>query len=84
MHLNKKFFFNYLQKNFSPNQKVLISLSCGLDSTVLYYLILQADFFKSKNLFYVFFDHQKRAEGKYEILQFIQHYKIQKKKSNHK
>jgi tRNA(Ile)-lysidine synthetase-like protein len=79
LHLNKKFFFNYLQKNFSPNQKVLISLSCGLDSTVLYYLILQADFFKSKNLFYVFFDHQKRAEGKYEILQFIQHYKIPKK-----
>ena len=26
-----------------------------------------------------FFNHKKRAEGKYEILQFIQHYKIPKK-----
>ena len=79
MRLNKKFFLNYLQENFSPNQTVLISLSCGLDSTTLFDLILQTDFFKSKNIFFIFFDHQKRAEGKYEILQFIKHYKIPKK-----
>ena len=27
------------EKNFSPKQKILISISCGIDSTVLYDLI---------------------------------------------
>jgi tRNA(Ile)-lysidine synthetase-like protein len=76
--LNQKNFNLYLNKNFNGKEKILISLSCGLDSTLLYYLITKSNFFKNTNLFYVFFDHQKRAEGKFEIQNFISHYRIKK------
>jgi tRNA(Ile)-lysidine synthetase-like protein len=78
--LNQKNFNLYLNKNFNGKEKILISLSCGLDSTLLFYLIKKSNFFKNTNIFYVFFDHQKRAEGKFEIQNFISHYKIKKSK----
>ena len=76
--LNQKNFNLYLNKNFNGKEKILISLSCGLDSTLLFYLIKKSNFFKNTNIFYVFFDHQKRAEGKFEIQNFISHYRIKK------
>ena len=76
MPLNQNQFLKYLKKNFSPKQKILISVSCGLDSTVLYNLINKSQFFDLKNTFYIFFDHQKRVEGKYEIQKFINYYGI--------
>jgi len=76
--LNQKNFNLYLNKNFNGKEKILLSLSCGLDSTLLFYLITKSNFFKNTNIFYVFFDHQKRAEGKFEIQNFISHYRIKK------
>jgi tRNA(Ile)-lysidine synthetase-like protein len=77
--LNQNQFLKYLQKNFSPKQKILITISCGIDSTVLYDLINKSQFFDLKNIFYIFFDHQKRVEGKYEIEKFINYYGLNKK-----
>ncbi len=77
-YLNQKTFNSYLVKNFSGKEKILISLSCGVDSTVLFDLILKSKYFKSKNIHYLFFDHQKRPEGKFEIKKFIKNYKIEK------
>ena len=79
MPLNQNQFLKHLQKSFSHKQKILISISCGLDSTVLYDLIIKSQFFDLKNIFYIFFDHQKRAEGKYEIEKFINYYGLNKK-----
>ena len=79
MPLNKNQFLKYLQKNFSAKQKILISVSCGIDSTVLYDLIVKSQFFDLKNIFCIFFDHQKRVEGKYEIEKFINYYGVNKK-----
>ena len=76
--LNQKNFNLYLNKNFNGKEKILLSLSCGLDSTLLFYLITKSNFFKNTNIFYIFFDHQKRAEGKFEIQNFISHYSIKK------
>ncbi len=69
----------YLLNNISSNKKILISLSCGLDSTVLFDLITKSKYFNSKNIYYLIFDHQKRSEGKYEIKQFINFYKLTNK-----
>ncbi len=66
----------YLQNNISANKKILISLSCGLDSTVLFDLIIKSKYFNNKNIHYLIFDHQKRSEAKYEIKQFIKYYKL--------
>jgi len=77
--LNRNQFLKYLQKNLSPKQKILIAISCGIDSTVLYDLINKSQFFDQKNIFYIFFDHQKRVEGKYEIEKFINYYGLNKK-----
>lgn len=74
--LNLKNFQSYLKKNFKNNNRILVSISGGLDSTVLFYLITNLNFFKKKNIFFVIFDHQKRAEGKFEIQEFINFYKI--------
>ena len=79
MPLNQNQFLKYLQKNLSPKQKILIAISCGIDSTVLYDLINKSKFFDLKNIFYIFFDHQKRVEGKYEIEKFINYYGLNKK-----
>ena len=79
MPLNQNQFLKYLQKNLSPRQKILIAISCGIDSTVLYDLINKSQFFDLKNIFYIFFDHQKRVEGKYEIEKFINYYGLNKK-----
>ncbi len=70
---------NYLQNNISANKKILISLSCGLDSTVLFDLIIKSKYFKNKNIYYLIFDHQKRSEGKDEIKQFINFYHLANK-----
>ena len=79
MPLIQNQFLKYLQKNFSYKQKIIISVSCGLDSTVLYNLIYKSQFFHLKNIFCIFFDHQKRVEGKYEIEKFIKYYGLNKK-----
>ena len=79
MPLNQNQFLKYLQKNLSPKQRILIAISCGIDSTVLYDLINKSQFFDQKNIFYIFFDHQKRVEGKYEIEKFINYYGLNKK-----
>ena len=79
LSLNQNQFLKYLKKNFTPKQKILISVSCGLDSTVLYNLIIKSQFFELKNIFCIFFDHQKRPEGKYEIEKFIKYYGLNKK-----
>ena len=79
MPLNQNQFLKYLQKNLSPKKKILIAISCGIDSTVLYDLINKSQFFDLKNIFYIFFDHQKRVEGKYEIEKFINYYGLNKK-----
>ena len=79
MPLNQNQFLKYLQKNLSPKQKILIAISCGIDSTALYDLINKSQFFDLKNIFYIFFDHQKRVEGKYEIEKFINYYGLNKK-----
>ena len=70
---------NYLLSNIKHNENILISLSCGLDSTVLFDLIQKSKFLKSQNIYYLIFDHQKRAEGKYEIKQFINIYNLTNK-----
>ncbi len=67
---------NYLKNNIKSNKKILISISCGLDSTVLFDLIIKSKFFNNKNIYYLIFDHQKRSEGKYEIKQFIKFYNL--------
>ncbi len=69
----------YLLNNISANKKILITLSCGLDSTVLFDLIIKLKYFKNKNIYYLIFDHQKRSEGKYEIEQFINFYNLANK-----
>ena len=79
MPLSQNQFLKYLQKNLSPKQKILIAVSCGIDSTILYDLIHKSQFFNLKNIFYIFFDHQKRVEGKYEIEKFINYYGLNKK-----
>jgi len=70
---------NYLKNNISTNEKILILLSCGLDSTVLFDLITKSKYLKNKNIYYLIFDHQKRSEGKYEIKQFIKFYNLSTK-----
>ena len=70
---------NYLKNNVSADKKILISLSCGLDSTVLFDLIIKSKYFKNKNIYYLIFDHQKRSEGKDEIKQFINNYQLANK-----
>ena len=70
---------NYLQNNIKSNEKVIISISCGLDSTTLFNLIVKSKYFKNKNIYYLIFDHQKRSEGKYEIKKFIKHYNLANK-----
>ena len=70
---------NYLQNNIKANDKILISISCGLDSTVLYDAIIRSKYFNKKNIYYLIFDHQIRSEGKYEIKQFIKIYNLANK-----
>ena len=67
---------NYLQNNIKSSDKILISISCGLDSTVLYDAIIRSKYFNKKNIYYMIFDHQIRSEGKYEIKQFIKVYNL--------
>ena len=69
----------YLKNNIKKNEKILILISCGLDSTVLLDLISKSKYLKSKNIYYLIFDHQKRAEGKYEIKNFNKFYDLPNK-----
>ncbi len=70
---------NYLKNNIKANDKILISISCGLDSTVLYDAINRAKYLNKKKIYYLIFDHQIRSEGKYEIKQFIKTYNLANK-----
>ncbi len=70
---------NYLQNNIKANDKILISISCGLDSTVLYDSIIRSKYFNKKKIYYLIFNHQIRPEGKYEIKQFIKIYNLANK-----
>ena len=70
---------NYLRNNIKANDKILISISCGLDSTVLYDAIIRSKYFNKKKIYYLIFDHQIRSEGKYEIKQFIKAYNLTNK-----
>ena len=70
---------NYLQNNIKVNDKILISISCGLDSTVLYDAIIRSKYFNKKKIYYLIFDHQIRSEGKHEIKQFIKFYNLANK-----
>ena len=70
---------NYLQNNIKAKDKILISISCGLDSTVLYDAIIRSKYFNKKKIYYLIFDHQIRSEGKYEIKQFIKIYNLANK-----
>ena len=70
---------NYLQNNIKATEKILISISCGLDSTVLYDAIIRSKYFNKKKIYYLIFDHQIRSEGKYEIKQFIKIYNLANK-----
>jgi len=72
------FIKNYLSLNFSKKSKILISLSGGVDSTTLYYLIVNSKFFKNKNIHIVIFDHQIRREGRFEIRQLVKEYNLSK------
>ena len=70
---------NYLQNNIKPNDKILISISCGLDSTVLYDTITKTKYFNKRKIYYLIFDHQIRSEGESEIKQFIKAYNLTNK-----
>ncbi len=70
---------NYLKNYIKPNEKVLILISCGLDSTVLFDLIIKSKYLYYKNIYFLIFDHQTRSEGKYEIKQFIKFYSLSDK-----
>ena len=70
---------SYLKKNIKSHKNILISISCGLDSTVMFDLIIKSKYFNDKNIYYLIFDHQQRSEGKFEIKQFIKHYKLSNK-----
>ncbi len=69
---------NYLKNHIKKNEKILLLISCGLDSTVLYNLIIKSKYLFNKNIYYLVFDHQKRPEGKYEIKQFVKLYNLPK------
>lgn len=70
------FIKNYLSLNFHKDNKILLSLSGGVDSTTLYYLIANTKFFKNKNIHIIIFDHQIRKEGVLEIKQLVNYYKL--------
>ena len=67
---------SYLKNNIKSNEKILLLISCGLDSTVLFDLIIKSRYFNIKNIYYLIFDHQKRPEGKYEIQKFLEFYNL--------
>ena len=67
---------NYLQNNIKTTDKILISISCGLDSTVLFDAIIRSKYLNKKKIYYLIFDHQIRSEGKHEIKQFIKFYNL--------
>ena len=77
-YLNQKFLNDYLRINLKKSSKILVSISCGIDSTVLFKLLSNSKFFPKKNIYFIIFDHQKRDEGKYEIKEFIKVHKIPK------
>ena len=70
---------NYLQNNIKANDKILVSISCGLDSTVLFDAIIRSKYFNKKKIYYLIFDHQIRSEGKHEIKEFIKIYNLANK-----
>ena len=70
---------NYCKKNIKAHQNILILISGGLDSTVMFDLIIKSKYFNDKKIYYLIFDHQQRSEGKFEIKQFIKHYKLSSK-----
>ena len=70
---------NYCKKNIKAHKNILILISGGLDSTVMFDLIIKSKYFNDKKIYYLIFDHQQRSEGKFEIKKFIKHYKLSSK-----
>lgn len=76
--LNQKFINNFCSKNLiSKKDQIIISLSGGVDSTVLFFL-LKNYFSHKKQIHILIFDHQSRPESSIEIKNLINFYKIHK------
>ena len=74
--LNQKFIDNFCVINsIKKTNSIVISLSGGIDSTVLFFLL--TNYFPSKKKIHILiFDHQARAESGLEIKSLINFYKI--------
>jgi tRNA(Ile)-lysidine synthetase-like protein len=76
--LNQKFINNFCYKNLIyKKDQIIISLSGGVDSTVLFFL-LKNYFSNKKQIHILIFDHQSRPESSIEIKNLINFYKIHK------
>ena len=76
--LNQKFINNFCSKNLIyKKDQIIISLSGGVDSTVLFFL-LKNYFSHKKQIHILIFDHQSRPESSIEIKNLINFYKIHK------
>ena len=76
--LNQKFVNNFCYKNLIyKKDQIIISLSGGVDSTVLFFL-LKNYFSHKKQIHILIFDHQSRPESSIEIKNLINFYKIHK------
>ena len=75
--LNQKFIDNFCVINsIKKTNSIVISLSGGIDSTVLFFLL--TNYFPSKKKIHILiFDHQKRAESGLEIKSLINFYKME-------
>ena len=74
--LNQKFIDNFCVINsIKKTNSIVISLSGGIDSTILFFLL--KNYFSSKKKIHILiFDHQTRAESGLEIKSLINFYKI--------
>ena len=76
--LNQKFINNFCSKNLIyKKDQIIISLSGGVDSTVLFFL-LKNYFSYKKQIHILIFDHQSRPESSIEIENLLNVYKIKK------
>ena len=76
--LNQKFINNFCSKNLIyKKDHIIISLSGGVDSTVLFFL-LKNYFSHKKQIHILIFDHQSRPESSIEIENLLNVYKIKK------
>ncbi len=76
--LNSNFINQYCKKkNILKKEEVIISVSGGVDSIVIFYL-LKKYFTNSKNIHLIIFDHESRSESSFEIKSLLAHYKMMK------